>query len=104
MVLFGHLIKFKNFTAWSERTHSYSLDRSGSNKYTDSCFAQADIAGVMEQGRSVCEEEHKTSAAMDVAAAGVVCYRITQRLWVFFLLFLLLRLVSLYLLISRTSE
>lgn len=34
----------------------------------------------------------------------VVCYSIVQRLWVFFLLFLLLRLVSLYLLISRTSE
>lgn len=34
----------------------------------------------------------------------VVCYRIVQRLCVFFLLFLLLRLVSLYLLISRTSE
>lgn len=34
----------------------------------------------------------------------VVRYRIVQRLCVFFLLFLLLRLVSLYLLISRTSE
>lgn len=64
-----------------------------------------DIASMTwKRVQHVWEEEQKPNAAVDVAAAGGVCYRIAQRLWLFFLLFLLLRLVSLYLLISRTSE
>lgn len=55
------------------------------------------------------EQQVPKDMLMLVCECACVCmfvfrYRIVQRLCVFFLLFLLLRLVSLYLLISRTSE
>lgn len=75
--------------------------------------SRVDVSSVRQRCFAVCRAEHETSAER-YANAGVcvracvrdcvVCYRIVQRLCVFFLLFLLLRLVSLYLLISRTSE
>lgn len=79
---------------WQQETRSAFLSR-----------AVLETSAVTEEVQGVCERGGAwNKRCIRGMLLCVVCYSIMQRLWVFFLLFLLLRLVSLYLLISRTSE